>query len=111
MFGRLKNWLSSPQKFRLPPEKSPDEKVAELFKEIAEIFYIGWHDGNLDFESDVEVWEQGYAVFDDAWMRLTVPSNAEALRKRIGTTNGDWERLIKAAYRKSLWRSQPFKRD
>jgi hypothetical protein len=105
MFGRFKDWFKMPATFRLPPEKSADEKVAEIFEEIGRLMYIGMHDGILDLESDA--WEQGWESLDDAWLRLTVPGNCEALRKLIGTGgNPDGERMIQAAYQKSLERSR-----
>jgi hypothetical protein len=92
------------KKFRLPPEKSPDEKVDEIFTEMGKILLVGFRDGSLDFDS--EVWEQDYEPLQNAWLRLTVPSNLEALRRRIGTANNpDWEQMIQAAYRRSLERS------
>jgi len=94
--------------FKLPPEMSPDEKIEELFTEIGKVCHVGCHDGNLNLES--ELWDQPWEPMQDLWSRLTVPSNVKALKRRIGTAkNPDWERLIQAAYRKSLERSQFFK--
>jgi hypothetical protein len=91
--------------FKLPPEKSPDERVSELFEEIAKLLQVGFHDGNLRLDADV--WQQNWKPLQNAWSRLTVPSNVDALRRRLGTaSNPDWQRMIEAAYDKSLERSQ-----
>lgn len=91
--------------FRLPPEESASERVSRIFDVIAKLLRVGFHDGNLDMNSDV--WEQDWQPLQDAWAQLTVPSNLNELRNRIDMVrNPDWKRMVEAAYRKSLERSQ-----
>lgn len=91
--------------FGLPTEESPSERVSRIFDVIAKLLHVGFHDGNLDLNSDA--WEQDWEPLKDAWAELTVPSNLNELRARIDTvSNPDWKRMVEAAYRKSLERSQ-----
>ena len=90
-------------------DKSTDQdaELEAAWKELSDALSICFRDGWGD--PSKPVWEQEYPPVKDAWRRLTLPKNRDALQRKLGSGGTpEGERTIQEAFRQASRNAEPF---